>query len=363
MTRIRDSLPVLYRDLLPPLFEEEIPAETKATCSSCSMCASSCRSAVESVDGNSRLFRPDTKCCTYHPRLPNYLVGALLSDEDALLAEGRRRIEEKIQSRVGVSPQWLKPPAKYNLLYDNARRAFGRAESLLCPYFDKEQGMCTVWPYREAVCSTFYCKYVAGADGRGFWMSLKTYLALVEIQLSRYAIFRLCPDYIVAGLDREGSAAALGPRDLDEEAPSEKDYKALWRAWSGREVEFYKTCFALVRSLPKPEFERFLGLDGTLALEVLEHRHRALVSPRLPDVLAFNPDATVKWLPDGSVALGAYSEFDAIALPGAAYGLLVEFTGKEPVAAVRARLRKEKQADLFEDVLFTLYRHRVLIAA
>src|SRR3954447_17812429 len=117
MPRILDSLPVLYADLFPDFFRKEIPAETKATCTSCAMCPSSASGAVESVDGVSRLFRPDTKCCTYYPKLPNYLVGALLSDTRDELGEGRRRVGEKLASRAGVTPQWARPTARYYLLY------------------------------------------------------------------------------------------------------------------------------------------------------------------------------------------------------------------------------------------------------
>ena len=49
-----------------------------------------------------------------------------------------------------------------------------------------------------------------------------------------------------------------------------------------------------------------------------------------------------------------------MALPGAAYRLLTRFTGDEPVAAVRDRLRREERADLADEVLLELYRHRVL---
>ena len=96
---------------------------------------------------------------------------------------------------------------------------------------------------------------------------------------------------------------------------------------------------------------------------MLETLHRDAVAPELPKVLKLNPEATVKWLPDGNVALGAYSEYDAVALPGLAYALIVEFTGREPVEAVRQRLREEKQADLHDDILIELFRHRILIDA
>lgn len=362
MPQILDSLPELYRTLFPSFFQGPVPVETKATCASCAMCEASNTNPIEPVDGVSRFFRPDTKCCTYHPRLPNYLVGAILSDGDAAMAEGRRRIQDKIARRVAVNPQWIKAPTRYTLLYSNARQAFGRTQALRCPYYEEQGGLCTIWRYREAVCSTYYCKYVAGADGRKFWMTLKTWLTLAEIQLSRYALLQHLPDYVLNGRDKaDASGGPLTVEDLDDQPLPEKDYADLWRTWAGREADFYKACYESVRALTSAEFENLLGLDGLVEQSILKRLHEAAVSPRLPKVLKLNPSATVQWLPDGSVALASYSEFDAVALPGAAYGLLVEFTGKEPVEAVRQRLRDEKQADLHEDILIELYRHRILI--
>ncbi|HEU4403928.1 MAG TPA: hypothetical protein VFS43_01340 [Polyangiaceae bacterium] len=364
MPTLLDSLPALYRGLFPAFFEGEQPAEAKATCGSCAMSDAARHGRVEPVDGVRRLFRSDTKCCTYHPRLPNYLVGALLAGDEAALAEGRRRVRERLAGRVGVTPQWLKAPATYSLLYSHGRGAFGRAESLVCPYFDRQGGGCTVWAYREAVCSTFFCKYVAGADGIAFWTSLKTYLTIVELQLSRYALFRLYPEYILAGHDRpDPEGGPLSAEDLDGAPPPEGAYRRLWGEWAGREEAFYLAAHDAVRALARADFERVMGLDGDLTLAVLERRRAAALSPALPERLRFNPDATVKWLDDGSVALGAYSGYDAVALPGEAYALLVAFRGDEPVKAVRERLRQTRGADLDDEVLLVLYRHRVLVDA
>lgn len=360
MRPMLDSLPVLYRDLLPEFFQQGVPVETKATCDTCAMCPSSAPGTVESVDGVSRLFRPDTKCCTYYPRLPNYLVGALFADERPELAEGQRRMRAKLDSHLGVTPQWVKATARYNLLYRNSRQFFGRAASMRCPYFEQEQGGCTIWPYREAVCSTFFCKYVAGADGRKFWMTLKTYLTLTEIQLSRWALLQLLPDYVLTGRDKPELTDSPSVEELEDKPLLAKDYGVLWGKWEGREVEFFKACHDLVRGLNAEQMQQILGLDGDIELRILEKNHREATAPVLPKVLKMNPEATVKWLPDGSVALGAYSEYDALALPDIAYALLLEFTGREPVDVVRERLRQEKQADLHEDILLELYRHRIL---
>ncbi|MGI5863530.1 MAG: hypothetical protein ACOX6T_15950 [Myxococcales bacterium] len=362
MPAILDLLPSLYRGLLPAFFSRQIPAETKADCGRCTMCATHCGEAVEPIDGVSRLFRPDTKCCTFHPRLPNYLAGAILGDSSPELAEGRRRILAKIDGRVGLGPQWLRPPATFSLLYSSSRQFFGRASSLRCPYFEQASGSCSIWPWRESVCSTFFCRHVAGADGHAFWMALKRWLALVEIQLSRWALFQIHPDFVLAGLDREDPTnKPLSADDLDGRPLSEKDYRKLWGAWASREADFYEACFREVSAQSSADLTRMLGLDGTIELAALEKRHAAATDARLPRTLRFDPSATVKWLRDGSVALGAYSEYEALALPGSAYELLVAFDGTEPVEAVRQRLRQSRAADLDEGVLLALYQQRVLV--
>src|SRR6218665_3697133 len=127
MRPMLDSLPLLYRDLLPEFFQKGVPVETKATCDACAMCPSSAAGTVESVDGVSRLFRPDTKCCTYYPRLPNFLVGALLSDERPELAEGRRALQPALPQLAPV----LRPGPVHALPL--LRGAAGRLHHLALP--------------------------------------------------------------------------------------------------------------------------------------------------------------------------------------------------------------------------------------
>ena len=66
-------------------------------------------------------FKPDAKCCTYHPGIPNYLVGAILADQGEELAEGRRRLRARIEARIGVTPGYIQAPRKYNQIYSAAR--------------------------------------------------------------------------------------------------------------------------------------------------------------------------------------------------------------------------------------------------
>jgi hypothetical protein len=357
MPRILDALPPLYARLLSGL-DEEVPPEAKATCAACAMLEGAA-GAVRPVDGRSRSFRPDTKCCTFHPRLPNYLVGGVLSDDGPAAAEGRCRMELRVASRVGVTPEWLHAPRAFSLLYDGARGAFGRARALRCPFYEEGPGACTIWAHRDAVCATWYCKYAAGADGRALWTAVKELVSLVEIQLARAALLELAPDL----LDRappQRAAGTVGPEDLDGAPPSPAEHEASWGPWAGREAELYRRCAAFVRELAVPDVDALLGLDGRIARRKVARAAAAVRSTSLPPVLRLDPGATVAWLPDGSVALGAYSEYEALALPGEAYRLLARFTGDDPVEEVRERLREEEHADLADGVLLELYRQRVL---
>ena len=365
MPSILNELPALYKEILPDFFASEIPVESKATCANCAMCAENCDGAVESADGPQRFFEPSTKCCTFHPNLPNYLVGAILADESPEMAEGRNRILAKIESRVGVSPYGISAPGKYSFLYGNSREFFGRSLSMRCPYFmEGEAGSCSIWKYRESVCSTYFCKHVSGAAGRKFWSRLKTYLAISETQLTRFATLDLYPDYVLSERHpTEPPGRKLTPEEIEDKGPSEESYKTLWGSWQGMEKEYFLECYRLVRELKKEDFTRLVGLDGEVTLQILRRDRENAVEPKLPPKLKLNPELTVKWLADGSVAVGGYSELDALAMASESFLLLKDFRGDKTVAATRQAMRAEKSSDFADELLVTFYQHRVLIEA
>src|SRR4051812_30061729 len=113
---LRSILPPILEPLLPETFDRPAIDEPRATCSSCAMCEE-----AKNLPAPTGHFRADAKCCTFHPALPNYLLGGLLSDPDPSLEEGRRRVREKIAGRIGVTPQWLSPPRKLRVFLEAAR--------------------------------------------------------------------------------------------------------------------------------------------------------------------------------------------------------------------------------------------------
>jgi len=98
-------MPPLYGPLLSGFFDRAPIDETRATCDDCAMCDKSGKPSSEGEGLETAFFQPDLKCCTYHPTLPNYLVGAVLSDASPELDGGKRRIRGKIAARIGVTPE------------------------------------------------------------------------------------------------------------------------------------------------------------------------------------------------------------------------------------------------------------------
>jgi hypothetical protein len=117
--KIIDSIPAFYESYLPQVFQTVIPPEPFSDCLNCPMIAES-RDAME--DNLSKPFAPDTKCCTFNPRIPNYMAGAILSDTDPAMEEGRRRITDRIRSGAGIFPNGVYPDLRYHLLYNERRR-------------------------------------------------------------------------------------------------------------------------------------------------------------------------------------------------------------------------------------------------
>lgn len=220
-------VPGVWEDMLPfELFTYEIPEERRSTCMDC---PKTC------TDG----FRPDYRCCTYHPRVPNFLLGFAVSDKNS--APRVRKLRDEgwmLPEGFQATPhQWA------DFLADVAEDRFGKSENVLCPFMEKPSGFCKIYPFRNSVCSTFFCLHDHGDQGRKFWESLQTLVMQVELALGQWALRQAGFDVeaYIRRLDRLGrnvtTVARPGKRTWTEDAR-----RFLWGDDFGRELEIYEAC-------------------------------------------------------------------------------------------------------------------------
>lgn len=348
---IRSKLPKNYAHLLGELFDEPAFDETRATCEDCAMCANAGQRGVE-LPGDT-FFDPKLKCCTYHPMIPNFLVGGLLSDPAPELDEGKRRIRQKIVDRIGVTPRGIAPSRLQRVIYNAARdRCFGRSEALLCPYID--EGRCSVWYYREAVCSTYYCKHVGGAKGRGYWNALKMYLQFVEHSLSSWASKQVAP----GSREPEIGGFELSVEDLAKKGPPDAEYATYWGDWVGREAEFYVAAHEKVKALTRDEFIRLIDdtPQARALLPDLKKRLDDAQHPKPTPLLVLNPGMRKHKMPEG-YAVRTYSHYDPMFLTNDLYDLLETFDNVEPAEETLKRLGVELPEGLIRD----LWLHEIVV--
>ena len=355
--RIIDILPQCYASLLPSFFSHQIPIESKATCRNCAM--------LEKPDSNPHepfFFSSKTKCCTHHPEIPNYLIGALMSSADPEHETGRQRMLNRIAEKTCISPLGVFRPRKFTFLIKNANpEFFGRSEVLRCPFHD-DMGFCTVTPYWDAVCSTWFCKHDAGEEGWRFWRTLRAYMENLEKILSRYVLLKMDFNPSIFSLSIDVSSP-LSLQELDELPPPEPIYRGLWGTWVGNEIEFYKQAYTMIRQLTQDEFTRIEGIDQKLLLRELELAYAKLISTSLPERFKRNPELIAEKITGSSYLLTGYSHLDPLKISKRLYDCLDFFDGSKTNQEIIRVCHEQHEIRLPEEILKKLHRFRILVAA
>lgn len=279
--RIIDDLPKLYHTFFPDFFENLVPVEVFSDCSNCSMICKGNKSNMAL-----KPFNEKTKCCTYIPNIPNYLVGNILSEDNTLAQIGKERITNTIEKRTDVTPKGIAPPKIFGLLYDKFKKnGFGHSDKFVCPYYESESGNCTVWKYRTSDCSTYFCKYISNEKGKEFWQHLLVYLKHTEQSLIDYALLKLNFDSTVLfGIPKE-----LSVEEIDGKTISEADYEKNWKDLKTNEKDFFIASYELIRGLSKKEFASIVGVKGNVFLKRLEYSYQSMM--HIPSKLIKNKHA------------------------------------------------------------------------
>src|SRR5690606_27773427 len=135
-------------------------------------------------------------------------------------------------------------------------------ERQLCPYYSN--GLCSIWPYRENLCSTYFCSSVGGKAGKKFWDMVNQYIKLTETTLAQYALLQ------TGWPPEEIKTNYVTTTDFDFEDEEghidDEKYQKIWGKWAGREKEFFISCYEVVRDLDVETFRRLAGLKR----EILE---------------------------------------------------------------------------------------------
>lgn len=225
------TLPGVWQYMLPKEFLSfSFPEERRSTCMSCPKAC---------YEG----YRNDYRCCTYHPRIPNFLMGLA-----AQTPSGRSYVKKVVKQGMATPEGMNSSPQQWvNYLDDLEHDKFGQSQQVLCPMLEESSGYCMVHAFRNSVCSTFFCLKDHGNHSETFWNALQTLGSQCEMAVAQWAMEQIgfsVKDY-TGRLNRLGRRIAATNRS-NGQGWSESSLKELWGDWAGRELEFYEACGKLV---------------------------------------------------------------------------------------------------------------------
>ena len=182
--KLSAKFPPIYHGFLPEFLGNEIPEERFADCDNCHLCASK------------KLSISETKCCTYHVILPNYMVGAILSETDNQFDYGKAKVLSKIEQKHGVTPFGIAGTSDI-LEFEERKKenkntlaiSFEDRNRYSCPFLNNQK--CSIWKYRSELCLTYFCNPVSGMTGTNFWNAVLKFVRYMECQLSYYALRKI----------------------------------------------------------------------------------------------------------------------------------------------------------------------------
>ena len=329
-------MPTLYAPWLEALLGGPLPGESAATCQSCAMLPAT----GTTPDADALHFHPATKCCTYVPALPNFVVGRVLADTSAAGAAGRASLIARMGDRACMTPLGMDPPPSYLLTYErSAADLFGRAPGLRCPHYLADSGGCGIWPHRMSVCATWFCKHDRGRRGLDFWSAVRDLLGAVERALAVHCVQALAPSAEAARravARRRPTPTTISPAHLGGVLPA--GYHVEWGRYARREADFFLECARIVEALSWSDVLALGGAEAQLAADVARESYVALITAT-PPVAPRQGTLTVYALEGTTATCSGYSGTDPLHLPLPLLQVMRVFDGRpmpRAVAAARA---------------------------
>jgi hypothetical protein len=130
-------------------------------------------------------------------------------------------------------------------------------------------------------------------------------------------------------------------REVDGQS-DDKEVKALWGSWLGREREFFIACARLVEPLQWSDVLRIAGVEVAVYAQLTREAHFRRATVELPE----RPNAAfVQITPRGErIRLATYSTMDELEVPAAVGRLLPYFNGRPLGEALEAIKTHERMA-------------------
>ncbi len=348
--QIDSPLPPLYSKWAYELLSGTFPNETVCDCSNCEQLD---KNGVLPLNDNSN-FHPETKCCTFYPALPNYMVGRILKDSDI---PAMPVVNQRIENGFGITPLYLLCP-------DNDRRFekvnfFGRTKAFTCPYYIVNKGCCGIWKHRGSICATWFCKYFRGKVGYDFWDSIKGIFLMIEETISLW-----CAEQLDIGCDsmeqclKIGCILKDGPLEQDMRIDS-REQKKNWGNWFGKEKEYFIKCGELVESLSWKDIKKIGGIKLETYAKIVKKYYDRLLNKNILERLKFG-GLHIFEVKSGYYIISIYNDYDRIEIPIPIFEALRYFDGR-PINEIMAQIKKEKNISFDDSLLQFCIDFKLLI--
>jgi hypothetical protein len=246
--------------------------ESRATCDDC-LCSKSTR-------GNLPYYQKDLKCCTFHPFLPNYAVGAIL-DNPLTPDFIKKQIHSKINLKHYALPLGIFAPLNYQIQFNNRHENdFGNKKEFLCPYFDLQNKNCGIWQHRGSVCTSYFCISDRGDKGLKIWELIGEYLHLCEMVLSQDALVSmgLPPDIIENQLEYVNCISGT-EEEMVSSSMNQVLFQEYWKEWVSLNSisQYYIDCSKYISGLSHEQLDSLLIEDT----QQLEYEIKILIKTRV----------------------------------------------------------------------------------
>lgn len=127
-------------------------------------------------------FKPTVKCCTFHPFLPSFTIGALIALEKTPLSVIEEYLAESRLTPLGAFPR---RPGK-------SICETGKNQNDACLFLSKDgAARCTIRDFRPSTCAGYVCRSTSGLSGLKVWQDWELKLKRFEWTLAHETSFEL----------------------------------------------------------------------------------------------------------------------------------------------------------------------------